>query len=132
MEAPQPWIVAFVADLFFFVKIDAAAKELDFQVEWIERATQVAPLDPDAPSRQPAERLIGPGTVLLDKLTLLRPALLIFDLGNAGFLAAVACVDKIVAGNPAYQQRFGSHVDVDTLKTARSCGADSCFPLPGL
>jgi hypothetical protein len=141
MEAPQPSIVAFVADLFFSVKIDAAAKALDFQVEWIERATQVAPLDADAPLRQPAEHLIGPGAVLLDKLTLLKPALLIFDLANAEipWRQWLPLIKSVPATRRIPAICFGSHVDVDTLKIARSCGADLVLPrskfvadLPGL
>jgi CheY-like chemotaxis protein len=123
----QPLIVGFIADLFFAVKVEDAARRLNFRVEWIERADQVAPLDPEIPWRQYAEHLVGPGAALLDKLTLWKPALLIFDLGNQDipWRQWVALIKSAPATRRIPVMCFGSHVDVDTMKAARSAGADA-------
>lgn len=122
-----PLIVAFVADLMFATKIETVANRMNYQVKWIERAEQVAPPDPLAPRRQPAEHLVGPGAVLLDELTLVRPALIIFDLGNAAipWRSWVALIKSVPSTRRIPVLCFGSHVDVDILQAARSAGADA-------
>jgi hypothetical protein len=127
MQAQAPLIVGFIADLFFAVKVEDVAHRLDFRVEWIERAEQVAPPDPDVPARQLAEHLIGPGAVLLDRLTLSKPALLIFDLGNAEipWRQWIALIKSAPATRRIPVICYGSHVDVDTMKAARSAGAET-------
>lgn len=127
METPQPLIVGFIADLIFASRVESAADGLGYRVEWIERADQVAPPDPDAPARQYAEHLVGPGAVLLDKLTLWKPALLIFDLGNAGipWRQWVPLIKTAPATRRIPLIGYGSHVDVDTMKAAKSAGADA-------
>jgi len=126
-QSLHPLIVGFVADLFFSVKIENAARQLNYRVEWIERAGQVAPPDPDAPVRQLAEHLIGPGAVLLDKLTLWQPALVIFDLGNPEipWRQWVALIKSVPATRRIPVLCFGSHVDVETMQAAKSAGADA-------
>lgn len=130
MTPSQPRIVAFVADLFFSVKIEAAAEALDYRVEWIERADQISPLDPETPLHQPAEHLIGLGATLLDKLTQMKPALLIFDLGNSEIPWRQWL--PLIKSSPATRRIpaicYGSHVDASTLKAARSAGGDIVLP----
>jgi hypothetical protein len=122
MEPESPLIVGFIADLFFAVKVEDAARRLNYRVEWIERAGQVAPPDPDAPSRQLAEHLVGPGAVLLDKLTLWKPALLIFDLG-----IGIPWRQWMPLIRPPRPRRIrfcaSAHVDVDAMSAGR--GADA-------
>jgi hypothetical protein len=136
-----PLIVGFVADLMFAVKIETAAERLNFDVRWIERADQITPDDSHILGRVPAEHLSGAGAVLVDQLSLWHPALILFDLGNQ----AIPWRDwlPIIKSVPATRRIpvvcFGSHVDVETMKTARSCGADAVLArsrfvkdLPGL
>jgi predicted metal-dependent hydrolase len=126
-QRPFPLIVGFIADLMFAVKVEDVALRLNFQVEMIERADQIAPLDPDTPPRQLAEHMVGPGAVLLDKLTLWQPALIIFDLGNpeVPWRDWVALIKSVPATRRIPVICFGSHVDVETMKAAKSAGADS-------
>lgn len=149
----SPLIVGFVADLFFAVKIEDVARRLGYRVEWIENAGQfdpqkdeqpALPFDPlslDPAPRQLGEHLVGPGAALMDKLTRLQPALLIFDLGNAGvpWRAWIALIKSAPATRRLPLVCFGSHVDVETMKAARSAGADAVLArsrfvaeLPGL
>lgn len=124
--APTPLIIGFISDLMFAVRIEDVARHLNFEVKWIERAEQVAPPDPLAPTRQLAEHLIGPGAVLLDQLTFLKPALLIFDLGNQEipWRAWIALIKSVPATRRIPVLCYGSHVDGDTLKAAQGAGAD--------
>jgi hypothetical protein len=122
-----PLIVGFVADLMFTVRIEAAAARLNFNVRWIERADQIALDDPQILERAPAEHLSGAGAALVDQLSLWHPALILVDLGNQ----AIPWRDwlPIIKSVPATRRIpvicFGSHVDVETMKMARSCGADA-------
>ena len=126
-ETPTPIVVAFVADLFFQVKIERAAAGLGYQVEWIEREEQVAPRESGLPRRQFAEHMIGPGAVLIDRLTRWQPVLILVDLNNAeipwrewvGLLKSASATRRIPL------VCFGSHVDADSLSAARERGADA-------
>lgn len=60
----QPLIITFIADLFFSVKVEEAARRLNFRVEWIERLSQVGEDDPPATKKQLGKHLVGPGAVL--------------------------------------------------------------------
>jgi CheY-like chemotaxis protein len=100
---------------------------MGFRVAWIESAEQVAPLDPDAPKRQLGEHLIGPTAVLLDELTRLQPALIIFDLSNAAipWREWIALIKSVPATRRIPVICFGSHVNVETMKDAKGRGADA-------
>lgn len=125
-----PLIAGFVADLMFAVKIEEAASRLGYRIQWIESAAQIAPPDPGAPEGQIAEHLVGPGAVLLDRLTLWLPALIIFDLGNP----AVPWREwvTLIKTSPATRRIpvicYGPHVEADALRAARSAGADVALP----
>lgn len=125
----SPIIVCFIADLFFAVKVEQAAKHLDYQVEFIERTEQISPVeDSDGVlERQYAEHLVGPGAVLIEKITLWQPALIIVDLNNQHipWREWVALIKSAPATRRIPLVCFGSHVDVDTMQDARSRGADA-------
>jgi predicted metal-dependent hydrolase len=123
-------ILAFIKDIFFASKVEAAAKELGYEVQWIERGEQVAPPDPDAPSLQLAERLEGQGAALLDEITRSHPALLVFDLNNreVPWENWMAVIKSAPATRRIPILAFGSHVDSATLEAARSAGADKVVP----
>lgn len=129
VSPPQPLIIAFIADLFFSVKVEEAARRLDYRVEWIERLSDVAEDDPLAPKRQLGEHLVGPGAALIDLLTLKLPALLIFDMNNADipWKEWVALIKSVPATRRIPLVCYGSHVDVDAFKEARGRGADAVF-----
>ena len=115
--------------LYFGVRIDQAASQQGYRVEWIERLEQVAPEDPGARSQQLAEHLEGPGAALLEKLTRWQPALLIFDLNNGQipWRQWVPMLKSVPATRRTPLLCFGSHVDGESLRTAQEAGADAVF-----
>jgi len=120
-------IVSFVADLMFASKIEAAAGAKNYRLRWIERAEQVAPPEPGIPLQQSAEHLVGPGALLLDQLTLERPALILFDLSNSAipWKRWIPLIKSVPSTRRIPVLCFGSHVDVATMQAARSAGADA-------
>lgn len=123
----KPVIVGFVADLLFNVKIGEVARKLDFEMRWIERASDVAPGDPDAPADRPGELLHGQGGALFSKLSAWQPALLIFDLNNERipWRHWIASLKSSPATRRIPIIAFGSHVETEMLKDARKAGADT-------
>jgi len=123
----KPLVIAFVADLFFAVKIEHAIQALDYRVQWIERADQVAAEDLDAPERQLAEHLSGQGAALVELLTRVLPALVIFDLSNAEvpWRHWIALIKSAPATRRIPVICYGSHVDSGTMTAAREAGADA-------
>lgn len=137
----SPLIWGFVADLMFAVKIEHAAQQLDFRVHWIENAEQIAQPDPNAPTRQPAEHLVGPGAALIDKISSNQPALIIFDLSNQGvpWREWLPLIKSVPATRRIPVLCYGSHVDVETMQAAQRFGAEAVLArsrfvqdLPGL
>jgi CheY-like chemotaxis protein len=137
----SPLIWGFVADLMFAVKIEHAAQQLGFRVNWIESAEQVARPDPGAPKRQPAEHLVGPGAALIDQISSSQPALIIFDLGNSGvpWREWLPLIKSVPATRRIPVLCYGSHVDVETMQAAQRAGAEAVLArsrfvqdLPGL
>jgi hypothetical protein len=118
-------ILAFVADLNFSVRIESAAHRLGYKMVFIEKMEQIASADQHVSERQYAEHLSGPGAVLIDLITLWKPSLILFDLGNR----AVPWRDWIplLTSAPATRRIpvvcFGSHKESDILKDARDAGA---------
>jgi hypothetical protein len=124
-----PVIVAFVADLYFAVRIENAAQALGYQVRFIENADQLGPPVPEPAGRRYAEHVTGRGAELLDRLTLWKPALIIFDLDNR----AVPWEEwiRLITSAPATRRlpvlSYGSHVQVEALQAARAAGAQEVF-----
>jgi hypothetical protein len=126
-DKSTPIIVGFVADVIFQLKIAQAAQGMDYRVEWVERAEQIAPLQVDAPPRQLAEHLVGPGAVLMDRLTRWQPVLIILDLNNDAipWREWVGLIKSAPATRRIPLVCFGSHVDADRLGAVRERGADA-------
>jgi CheY-like chemotaxis protein len=120
-----PLIVAFVADLMFTTRIETAVAGLGFRVVFIERASQVAPLDLPEPERQLGEHLHGPGAALIEQITSWQPALLVFDLNNADvpWRDWIALLTSVPATRRIPVLCYGSHVDVGATEAARRVGA---------
>ena len=126
-EEKPALIVAFIADLMFASKIENAASLKNFRVRWVERAEQIVPSGSHASYRQltehPEESVAG----LLDQLTLDRPALIIFDLGNSAipWKRWIALIKSVPSTRRIPVLCFGSHVDVPSIQSAKSAGADA-------
>jgi CheY-like chemotaxis protein len=125
---PQPpLIVGFVTDLMFTVKIESVVERLNYTVRWIERANQLAPGELEPPDHNPAEHLSGAGMALVDQLTRWHPALILIDLSNQSvpWREWLPMLKTVPATRRIPVICFGSHVDVETMKFARSCGAEA-------
>jgi predicted metal-dependent hydrolase len=121
----NPLILGFVADLFFAVKIEKAANQLDFEIRWIENADQIAPEDPGDLNEHQAEPLVGREGVLLDNITKWKPSLIIFDLNNPSipWNKWINLLTSVPASRRIPIICFGSHIDVEVMKAARLAGA---------
>jgi tetratricopeptide (TPR) repeat protein len=120
-----PLIVAFVADLMFAARIESVAHRMGYRLELIERSSQIAPVEDLPLDRLPGEHLVGPGAVLLDRLSAWGPALLIFDLNNheIPWREWIPLLTSVPATRRIPVLCFGSHVDVEATQAARSAGA---------
>lgn len=125
-EDKKPIIVAFVDDLMFSVKIGKVAESLGYRMEWIEKAQDVAPADPEAPEERPGELLHGQGGALFERLAHWQPALLIFDLGNEAipWRQWLPSIKSSAATRRVPVICYGAHVDSEALSGARDLGAD--------
>jgi predicted metal-dependent hydrolase len=128
MTPPQPaLIIGFVADLMLQARIEATASKLGFETRWIERPEQVAPVETADPGQPPAGPDVETGADLIDYLSLLQPALILFDLSNAEIPWAEWIAR--IKSSPATRRRpvvcFGPHVQAATLRAARSAGAEA-------
>ena len=123
---PPPLILAFVSDLMFTIKIEDTAQRLNYRIQLIEREDTIAPPDEDIIGQQLAEHLSGQGAILMEKLTRWHPSLMIFDLSNKHipWRKWISLIKSAPATRRIPVMCFGSHVDVDTLKSAKSAGAD--------
>ncbi len=125
----QPLLLGFVADLMDVPRIEDAAGRLGYRTEWIERAGQIPEPDGtgEVPERQLAEPLLGREANLIERITRLRPSLIVFDLGNAEipWREWVALIKSVPATRRYPVVCFGAHVDTDTLRAAQGAGADA-------
>jgi predicted metal-dependent hydrolase len=126
MKKDYPLILAFVKDLNFSVRIESAAEMQGFEVKLIETAEQIGPADEHDPGHQVAEPLKGRNGIFLEKITSSQPSLIIFDLGNESVpwpeWIAIITSGSATRGIPVLC--YGSHVDTETLKSAKLAGAD--------
>ena len=120
MAKLEPLIIVFVADLMFQTRIESVIEKLGYRVQLVERIDQIISTDLEGLPSQGTEEM------LVNRLSHLKPGLLIFDLGNDEIPWAQWI--PILKTNPSTQRIpvicFGSHVDVDTLKEAKLTGAD--------
>ena len=125
-----PLILGFVGDLYFSSRIESAARHLGFQSKFIESAEEIAPPNPEPSERQFAEHLSGREAILLDQLTLWKPALIIFDLGNGNipWREWITLITSVPATRRIPVLCYGSHVDIKTMNEASAAGARHIVP----
>lgn len=119
-------VVGFIADLFFASRLEASARRAGYDFIQVERADQIAPAGADDRPQQLAEHLVGQSAVLIDRLSIWRPALAVFDLDNAAvpWQAWVALIKSAPATRRIPVLCYGPHVNPDVLKRAKHAGAD--------
>lgn len=125
MHASQPLLVAFVSDLFFSTRIESAARIAGFRVHLLERADALPGLP--APTPASGEELSGSTGSLLDWLSQLQPALLIFDIDSKTlpWELWIAALKSAPATRRLPILCYGSHVDTERSARARDVGADA-------
>lgn len=127
----RPLIIGFIQNLMFTSKIDSAAATIGFDTRWIESASVLGPaeLDENIPERQLAEPTVGRIAILLDQITRLHPALIIFDLGNSEipWKNWLAMIKSVPATRRLPVVCFGPHVDQAAFEAARERGADRVY-----
>lgn len=108
-------------------RIAAAARAAGFEVEFIDSQEKIAPGVAEHPFQQHAEHLHGPGYFLMEAVTRLQPALLVFDLGNdqVPWKEWIAMLRTAAATRRIPLIGFGSHVDVDSFQAAKQAGAQA-------
>lgn len=132
-QREHPIILGLVSNLMLSTRIEAAAASLGYEVDWLENEEQLGPalgLVDESPRRQLAEHTEGRGAELLDRITRMRPALIIFDLGNEQiqWQRWLALVKSVPATRRIPVVAFGPHVDTEALESAKERGADGVFP----
>lgn len=116
----EPTVVVFVAELMFQTRIESVIEKLGYEVKLVENVGQIISMDLEGlPS-------LGLEGALVEQIFHLGPSLLIFDLGNADIPWAewIPALKNAPATSSIPVICYGSHVDVDTLKEAKSTGAD--------
>lgn len=113
-------ILAFVADLMFQTRIEAAAEKLALKVRLVESEDQMI----SEVGEITAELKID--CALVDTIKMVGPKIIIFDLGNRRTPWAdwIKMIKETTEINHIPVICFGSHIDVDAFKEARRVGAD--------
>lgn len=128
-EENRKLLVCLIDDLIFASRVEGTAEKLGYSITWAGNAHLLDPClsGSVATQRQPAEHLLGAGASLIDKISSIRPALIIFDLGNG----AIPWRDwlPLLKSAPATRRYpvicYGSHVDTDAIQAAQRRGADA-------
>lgn len=132
--APKPLLAAFVADLMLAARIEDAAGRLGYGVDWIERQAdlegQPAESVREMAGRELGEPLLGPRGALVERLSRLRPALILFDLGNREipWREWLTLITSVPATRRIPVVCFGPHVETEALETAKKLGARAALP----
>jgi hypothetical protein len=131
----KPLILGFVSDLLFTSRIEDVANKLHYEVYWIVSIEQISPFTQDVTRVQlenkdsnlsPGEQLSGIEGQMLDLVTRQQPALILFDLGNKAipWRQWLPVLKSVPATRRIPILCYGSHVDVESFRFARSGGAD--------
>ncbi|MGB7093701.1 MAG: DUF309 domain-containing protein [Anaerolineales bacterium] len=122
----HPIILVYVEDLITAVRIESVAQELGFEfVEW-EISDQNVGVEDSALKHQRAEPVHGMEAMLIERITALRPALIIFDLANKSIpsLDWISLITSVPATRGIPVLCYGPHVDQEKLLAAKQAGAD--------
>lgn len=130
VEKNSALIIGFIADLLFASRIEATARRAGFEFMQIEDADQISPAGPDDSNYQLAEHLVGQSSVLIDRFSIWRPALIFFDLENANipWQSWVAFIKSAPATRRIPVVCYGPHINPKILTQAEHAGADLTLP----
>jgi len=121
----KPKIVAFVSDLMFSLRIESAADQIDFMVIFLESVNDFS-YEIQQKREAPGEALAGLRGALMDRISQLQPALMLFDLNNQHipWQDWIPLLKSVPATRRIPILAFGPHMDVDTITLAKDVGAD--------
>ncbi len=124
----EPLIVVFSEDYFLIPRLTDASKQLGYQTLVVERPSVLDAEGPsparDVPLTEPLE---GADAHMLRNLRAMHPALLLMDL-NAREIPVNRWIQVLKTSSATRRipiLAFGSHVDSETLESARLAGADA-------
>ncbi len=126
-ESSAPLILAFCDDLFLVPRLEDAARELGYHVQFVDRPEDIgaegAPTERSIPLTEPLD---GPDAILVRRLAETRPALLLFDLTSRPipWERWIQVLKTSAATRRLPIVAFGPHVENLTLDRARQAGAD--------
>jgi CheY-like chemotaxis protein len=125
--SPAPLLLVFVDNLMFSVRIEAAARKLNYRCLIIERGTDYVPETAADTTGRTGERTGGPEAALIERLSSERPALIVFDLGQVTtpWRSWIAMIKSSPATRRIPIVCYGSHMDAGTMKAAADAGADA-------
>jgi predicted metal-dependent hydrolase len=125
----NPVILAFIEDLMTAVRLESMIQTLDFEfVHWQDPWDLPEASEPSA-EFQWAEPLEGRDGKLIERITELRPALIVFDLNNQHIpsLDWISLITSVPATRGIPVVCYGPHVDQEALRAAEQAGAEVAF-----
>jgi CheY-like chemotaxis protein len=128
MATSRPILLVFCLDLMAYSRIEGAARQVGFDIQMADFVTSV---QDTVPATIPyTERLSGPGADLIDRISAMRPALILFDLGavQIPWRQWLPLLKSAPATRRIPVVCYGSHIDTEALKRAQSSGADAVLP----
>lgn len=118
-------------NLMHTTRIEHAANALGYEMLWIGHADELGPPELDArlPEKPMGEHLVGRGALLLEKITRLRPVLILVDLEARGipWRVWVAMLKSVPATRRIPLVCYGPHVQAEQLLEAKARGADAAL-----
>ena len=125
----QPVIFAFIEDLITAVKIENTAEDLGFQFMHWQKPRLDAQGAVAGSETQWAEPLQGIEGAVVEKLSRVQPALIIFDLGNMSIPALdwIALITSVPATRGIPILAYGPHVEKEKLDAAKNAGATAAL-----
>ena len=128
----SPLAVTLISDLFFTVQVEQALGALGYQVQRIERGTDLEPeveggLERELPRAYLGEPLAGRGAVFIRRLAEWQPALIIVELSSTTIPWAewIAAAKSSPATRRIPVLAFGPHTDLALRETALDAGVDA-------
>jgi len=119
-------IIAFVSDLYFSSRIEIVTRELGFSLRLYGSIKEIFISKEKEWVKQYAEHLVGQGADLLNIITKSQPVLIMFDLNNRNipWEKWIALIKSAPATRRIPVIGYGSHMEVEKFKHAKSAGAD--------
>jgi len=125
----NPVILAFIEDLMTAVRLESIIQPLDFEfVHWQDPGDLPKASEMHA-EFQWAEPLEGRNGKLIERITELRPALIVFDLNNQHIpsLDWISLITSVPATRGIPVICYGPHVNREVLLAAEQAGAEAAF-----